>query len=213
MISMKKLIIILITVLAIQDYFSQSGFCLMTPQAPSFGLWDGSALAKGDFNNDGLTDIFTQGAQTSTTGLSYGISVFFSNGNGTFIGSNTTTLTLNGPVINIQVGDFNSDGNRDIIAISNNTNELFVLLGTGTGSFNTTSTILNNVPVSLVTTDFNNDNKMDIAIANGTVNSVSILLGAGTGSFSTAVNYTVGNNPTLLVPGSFRNNIATDLFV
>lgn len=213
-ISMKKLIITLITVLTIQDSFSQNGFCLTIPQVPSFGLRDGSALAKGDFNNDGLTDICTQSAQASTVSLSYGIGIFLSNGNGTFTGLNTVTLTLNGPVINTQVSDFNNDGNQDIIAICNNTNDLFILLGTGTGSFNAINIIsLNSVPVSLSTADFNNDSKTDVAIANGTLNSVSILLGAGTGSFSGAVNYTVGSNPTLLVPGDFNNNAATDLFV
>lgn len=192
---------------------TQNGFCLNPIADLPFNLLQAGALSKADFNSDGQLDICAQNSGTAT-GAPNGIGILLSNGSGSYTNFITITLNLTQKVIDTKTGDFNSDGKGDIIAICNNTNLVYVLLGLGNGSFAPTSTIsLANFPMSLVTADFNNDTKADIAILNSLSNSVSILLGVGNGSFTISNTYSVGINPRFMIEGDFDNDNAPDVFV
>ncbi len=60
--------------------------------------------------------------------------------------------------------------------------------------------------------DFNHDGKLDIAVINSD-DSVSVLLGDGDGTFEPAVDYPVGQYPTMLVAGDFNGDGTLDLAV
>ncbi|GAB4278289.1 MAG: hypothetical protein Fur0025_04740 [Oscillatoriaceae cyanobacterium] len=93
----------------------------------------------------------------------------------------------------VTVGDFNNDGNLDIASANQGSDNISVLLGTGSGSFGAkTDYAVSNTPQSVTVGDFNGDNNLDIASANWDSNNISILLGTGTGSFNPASHFAVG---------------------
>ena len=128
-----------------------------------------------------------------------------------------------GPVTNFGVGysplsitsaDFNGDGFKDLATASINSNNVSVLLGTGTGSFGPGSNFtVGTAPYSVISADFNGDGNKDLAVANSGSNDVSILLGTGTGSFGAATNFTVGNLPYSVFSADFNGDANADLAV
>ena len=95
------------------------------------------------------------------------------------------------------MGDFNNDGNLDVLAVNsfyNPANGTFfavgtvsVLQGNGDGTFAPGGTFSVGIgPASLAVGDFNNDGNLDVVVANSGDNTVSVLLGEGKGSFQTA---------------------------
>lgn len=209
----KKLLFIAISFNVSLYSQTPNDFCFNPIADLPFNLLEAGAISKADFNSDGQMDICAQNSGTST-GAPNGIGVLLSNGSGSYTTFSTITLNLTQKVKDTKTGDFNNDGKADIIAISDNTNLVYVLLGLGNGGFAPTSTIsLANFPMSLVTADFNNDTKADIAILNSLSNSVSILLGVGNGSFTISNTYSVGINPRLMIAGDFDNDNAPDLFI
>ncbi|MEG4201841.1 FG-GAP-like repeat-containing protein [Microcoleus sp. Pol12A5] len=97
---------------------------------------------------------------------------------------------------NILVADFNKDGKPDIATANYDTNNISILLGTGTGSFGTANNFnIGFMPIDLALGDFNSDGNLDIASVkrNGAdVGQVAILLGNGTGSFGTPRSFDLG---------------------
>ena len=114
----------------------------------------------------------------------------------------------------VTTGDFNADGNRDIAIANNGTNNVSVLLGTGTGIFGAkTDFTVGTGPRSVTTGDFNADGKTDLAAANYGGNTVSILLGTGTGSFGAKTDFAAGALPTSVTTGDFNADGKIDLAV
>ena len=73
--------------------------------------------------------------------------------------------------------DINKDQNIDIIVANSGSNNIGVLLNTGTGSFESQVTYsVGNDPHSLFASDVNYDGKLDIVTANSDSNTVSVLL-------------------------------------
>jgi FG-GAP-like repeat len=87
----------------------------------------------------------------------------------------------------VAVGDFNEDGNLDLVVASNPNNSnlnqlgmLSVLLGNGNGTFQLSQIYtVGKFPLSVAIGDFNGDGHLDLAVANALDSSVSILLGNG----------------------------------
>lgn len=112
------------------------------------------------------------------------------------------------------VGDFNRDGNQDLVTANDNGGNVSVLLGDGIGGFGTaTNFSVGFTPYSVAVGDFNGDGKQDLVTANETSNNVSILLGNGAGSFGTAANFAAGTNPTGVAVGNFNGDGYQDLAV
>src|SRR5208282_5667077 len=123
----------------------------------------------------------------------------------------------------IATGDFNGDGNLDLVTTSNYPYYpgplVSVLLGIGNGTFKSYA----NYPTACCATavaagDFNGDGKPDLAVANGNNagygyygSTVSILLGNGDGTFQSHVDYSVGSNPTGIASGDFNGDGKLDL--
>jgi hypothetical protein len=142
--------------------------------------------------------------------------VLLNSGTGTF--PTYTEYPINGISAGLAVGDFNKDGNLDIVATNGTQNTVSVLLGNGTGAFPTFATFATgSAPYGVTVGDFNGDGWPDIAVANELGGTVSILINKadGSGTFLPKVDYAAagGGAPLSLASGSFRGNGIIDLAV
>lgn len=121
---------------------------------------DVTALAVGDFNGDGKTDI--------ALSLYDEAEILLSNGDGTFTQPSGSPYSLDGSGAGgITVGDFNADGIPDIAVgaeIDTDNNEVVVLTGNGNGTF-ARSYFWSGPAESLAAADFNGDGTSDLAVA------------------------------------------------
>jgi FG-GAP-like repeat/RTX calcium-binding nonapeptide repeat (4 copies) len=109
--------------------------------------------------------------------------------------SNATNFPVGKNPNSVVVGDFNKDGKPDIATSNNGSNNISILLGTGTGSFGTATNFnIGLSPISLALGDFNSDGNLDIASMwiSGEESRVAILLGNGTGGFGTPTSFDTG---------------------
>jgi hypothetical protein len=144
-----------------------------------------SQLTVGDFNGDGKADIAATGYVANANGL---IGVLPGKGDGTF-----GTAIVSGGVnssAGLSAGDFNGDGKLDLVVsgtdFSNFTEQTYVLIGNGDGTFQTPNSVApGNGTVSVV--DLNKDGKLDLIIWAGPF--IEIFLGNGNGTFTEKATY------------------------
>ena len=182
---------------------------LMAPPTESPAV-DGSPYfaTTGDFNNDGKVDLAIPNGLTSSVGILLG------NGDGTFQSQVTYGTDPNGDAYAIAVGDFNADGNPDLVVtnIGNGIPTISILLGNGDGTFQPQVTYaVGHYPSAVVVGDFNGDGDADLAITNRDDNTISMLLGNGDGTFQPQVTFTVGNVPVALVVIDLNQDGSEDL--
>ena len=126
----------------------------------------------------------------------------------------------------LETADFNGDGRPDIVVSLAETpdpatDEVAVMLGTGTGSFGPPTRYPVGInPASVVVLDFNRDGRLDLAVANGnelgtppTTPDITFLAGDGTGGFSQAGNASVGGRAFDLAVADFNADSFQDLVV
>jgi uncharacterized repeat protein (TIGR01451 family) len=114
----------------------------------------------------------------------------------------------------VAVGDFNDDGDDDLVVADSGSNLVSILLGDGAGAFGApTSFAVGSFPRALVVADFDGDANLDVAVANSGSNNVSVLLGNGDGSLDTALNYPAGGVAFNLAAADFNGDTETDLAV
>lgn len=151
--------------------------------------FDPKLLASADFNRDGLTDLLVAPTNTlfspSLPDLGYPIGIFWGETNGgQFFGQ--PIYTQRQPVA-VTTGDFNGDGNADVVSIGAFTEEAGIFLNDGAGRFGSglparviprSST---NYPSKLFTPDLNKDGKSDlVAVYNS--NTLTVILSSSPGS-------------------------------
>ena len=125
-----------------------------------------------------------------------------------------TAYTVGNLAYNLAVGDFNRDGNLDLVSADREAGTVSVLLGNGNGTFQkATSYEVGPWPVAVAVADFNRDGKPDIVTANSDDRTISVLLGNGDGTFRPAKTYTSGLEPTFVAVGDFNCDGAPDLAV
>jgi len=176
--------------------------------ATNFPITDSlQGVASGDFNKDGNLDL----AFTSTGPNN--VSIALGDGTGQFgAATNLITNSANNDTTSVAVGDFNFDGNSDLVAANNATNNVSLLLGNGDGTFGeATNLSVGSNPRTVAVGDFNGDGNSDLATANPTSNNVSILPGNGNGTFGAASYFDVGSNPYFVVVGDFNLDGKSDL--
>ena len=77
----------------------------------------------------------------------------------------------------VAIGDFNGDGIQDLVAASQGSNGVSILLGDGLGGFGAATYVGTDItPVFVAVGDFNGDGKQDLATANLFGDNVSVLL-------------------------------------
>jgi hypothetical protein len=160
------------------------------PNSPMTTLYEPNEIIYEDFNNDGSSDLIVS---NKDGGMYPFISVFIGSGTGSFTFNSVDTLTQNEYLHSMTVSDFNIDGSKDL-AISTNSNTIYLLLGTGSGTFNhTVINLTTSNTQQLRSSDFNGDNKPDLAVISG--GQFLIFIGTGNGLFLSPVSYSVGLNP------------------
>jgi hypothetical protein len=153
------------------------------------------AIARGEFNGDGVDDVVVVGA---------GVRVLFGTGNRSFTNGPSLTSLSSGTPTAVTVADFNADGFDDI-AVGRLFSRLSIWLGSGAGTFvnvpdietglHSTSypgqNFFNYEARGLAACDVNADGKLDLVVSNHFGDfgipkngSISIRLGDGAGSFA-----------------------------
>src|SRR5262245_17758623 len=139
-----------------------------------------SSIVVDYFNSDGFLDLAVLSRSTSS------ISVLLGNGDGTFRAAQffDTGAPVSGQESrSLAAGDFNGDGNQDLVATNASAASVSVLLGNGDGTFRTPLIIgIAGRPVSVAVGDFNSDRVQDLAVT-GSFPGTFLLLGNGNGTF------------------------------
>jgi hypothetical protein len=171
--------------------FLNSGNGLFTAQTTySTGTSsDPASIAVVDVNSDGKPDIIVANFVLCNVG------VFLNSGTGTFTAQATYSTGTGSGSNFVAAVDVNGDGKPDIIVANFETNNVGVLLNSGTGTFNaqtTYATGTGSTSVGLAVVDVNSDSKPDIIVANGGTNNVGVLLNSGNGMFTAQTTYSTG---------------------
>ncbi|UCF49542.1 MAG: VCBS repeat-containing protein [Thermoplasmatales archaeon] len=167
-------------------------------------------LCSGMFDGDSNVDLISANLDSNSIALLTG------DGEGGFVLADTIDLGYDYQPYAISKGDFDKDGNMDVVVASGGYPDIGVLLGDGAGGFDP----LQNFTVGLglerfdiVVEDFNNDENLDIAVPNTNEDTISVLLGNGTGGFGTHQTFVVGAYPVGICDGDFDEDGDPDLAV
>jgi hypothetical protein len=148
---------------------------------------DYKAVTTSDFNNDGIIDVAAANWGADR------IEVRLGNNTGTFV----TSADLSSAPVDIEVGDVNNDGNKDIVSsyyyAINNVYKLETFLGAGDGTFGAAITTTTSATDNIALVDINNDGNLDLAqILYVPSNRLVFRLGNGTGNFAAPSNIITG---------------------
>ena len=116
----------------------------------------------------------------------------------------------------VAAGDFNGDGNLDVVSANSYTDTVSVPLGNGDGTFQAhVDYTVGNAPSSVVVGDFNGDGKLDIAVWNASNGTMSVLLGNGDGTFQSQIVTNLGpsGEVDVMAVGDFNKDGKLDLTV
>jgi hypothetical protein len=165
------------------------------------------ALAIGDFNSDSKPDLAV--ANVGTSAATNRVTILIGNGSGGFTQAAGSPIVVGNGPRSISVGDFNSDGKKDLAIANSGFANVTILLGNGSGGFTQAAgspLSVGGLPSSIAVTDYNLDGKPDLAVANGGSDDVTILLGNGSGGFTqpSGSPVSIGDAPVFVVTGDFN---------
>ncbi len=164
---------------------------LQTAQSYSSAGAQADSVAVTDLDGDGETDLvvsnFCQSAGNCNNGV---VSSLLGRGDGTFRLAHPYN-SGGQDAYSVVAGDFNGDGNADVVAA--NSDGTSVLLGNGDGSFQTAIPYFPS-GIFIATADFNGDHQPDVVVANGSLSTATILLNIVTG-YRQATTTTLTSNP------------------
>jgi hypothetical protein len=181
-------------------------------------------VTSADFNNDGNPDIVVLDFGDPTVGDDGGVNILIGNGDGTF--QTAKNLTVGKNPTRIASGDFNSDGNADLVVVRtgdatvDDYGDATIFLGNGDGTFSSGQVLApGKNPSAVAVSDLNGDHKLDLLFGNSTNfrndNSVAILLGNGDGMFQSPDVYAVaaGGSPSSISVTDVNQDGRSDLAV
>ena len=190
-----------------QDVTAVSAAALL-PAVSYAAVYGSSAVATGDFNGDGKTDLAIASPNSGY------VRILLGNGDGTFAVWDDYYSQYGEPII--AAGDFNGDGKADLAVGSTFSDSVAIMLGNGDGTFQAAQFIsLGNAYgiAGMVAADFNGDGKVDLAAVAYESGLLVVVLGNGDGSFQPPVSYGVGNGPISLAVADFNGDGKPDLVV
>jgi hypothetical protein len=181
-------------------------------------------VTSADFNNDGKPDIAVVDFGDPNVGDNGGVSILIGNGDGTFQPAKNLTVGKN--PTRIAAGDFNSDGNSDLLVVragddtGGDYGDATIFPGNGDGTFGSGQVLApGRNPSAVAVSDLNGDHKLDLLFGNSSNfrndNSVAILLGNGDGTFQSPVVYAVaaGGSPSSISVTDVNQDGRSDLAV
>jgi len=157
-------------------------------------------VTTGDLNGDGRLDLVTTNLNGSeSAGPAGSVGVLLGQTGGTFA-AGVAYPSGGTSTYGVAVTDVNNDGRADVVTANEYSNNVSVLLGTGTGTLGTATTYSTGTstnPFGLAVGDINNDGLVDIVTANTYFTSsgnstVGVLLGNGNGTFGAPTAYPLG---------------------
>jgi hypothetical protein len=164
------------------------------------------AVVAGDFNNDNILDLAATSVDHNT------VSILLGNGDGTFRKGGKFGIGSGSFPYRMATGDFNHDGNLDLLTVNLTSGNLSVLLGKGDGTFRKAENfVAGGGPSGVVVGDFNEDGKLDLAVSDQSTTKINILLGNGDGTFQMLHGYDTELGPVSLTEGDFNNDGNLDL--
>jgi len=139
-----------------------------------------AAVTPRDFNNDGRLDLAV------TNNLGGNVAVLLGNGNGTFGAPIVTALPPGAMPVYLAAGFLNNDAFVDLAVTDNVTDSIYILLGTGTGTFNPGTTIVlpGTAPRGIDAGDISGDGLTDLAVALSGSDQVLTLRNLGSATFA-----------------------------
>jgi hypothetical protein len=172
------------------------------------------ALAIGDWNGDGMTDLAAANSNDGT------VSVFLGCGNGTFAPRADYMVTAarpgpnESPAVELTSCDVNADAKADLVAAGYADHAVTVLLGGGDGTFVAagTSAFTSIGPVACA--DLSGDGNGDVAVcSNASISTyaLSVLLSVGDGTLKARVDYPITYFPGGVVVGDLNEDGTADL--
>lgn len=145
------------------------------------GLSTPQYISVGDFNNDNRMDFVVVLKDSDMVG------VFLGDGNGTFSTMTTYSTGNESKPIRTVLGDFNGDGQLDIVSTNTGSDTLGILIGNGNGTFDvvkTHPTVTGHTPYSILAVDMNEDSYLDLIVGDDRC-TLTVFLGYGNGNFLT----------------------------
>jgi FG-GAP-like repeat/Putative Ig domain/Beta-propeller repeat len=170
-----------------------SGGFTPAPGSPFAAGTNPGSLVVGDFNGDGIQDL-----ATANYG-SYNVTVLLGNGSGGFAAAPGSPFGVGTNPDSVVVGDFNGDGIQDLATANYGSDNVTVLVGTGSGGFTPMTggpLAVGASPASLAVADFNGDGIEDLATANYGSHNVTVLLGAVVGTTPQTITFGPLSNVT-----------------
>ena len=165
----------------------------------------------GDFNNDQRQDLVIPYEGSDVVVLLFG------NGKGSFSHTLKLSTGIGTYPSAVAVGDFNRDGQGDIVVGHGRSSSIMLLLGNGNGTFSMSEWFVFGADYptfSIVTGDLNNDDRPDVVATTGNTEYVAVLLGDGNGAFGNVTNYPVGSGfAELVVLAKFNDDEWLDMAI
>ncbi len=180
--------------------------------AGTFGLGGGTtqALLTTDVNNDSRADLIS----ISTVNQ---LAIFKNTGNNPPFNNPPDGFNLSFTPRSVIAGDFNNDGNKDLVVSSQNNNSIAILLGSATGTFSQPTVFAGPANTSYIAAgDFNLDGNLDLSIAGtGFTGNTGVftLLGNGSGTFNQVTETLTVTSPIGIVSNDFNGDGRTDIAV
>ncbi len=183
---------------------------------PFYGYTIPMGAATADLNGDGRRDISVamSGIRAALPGA---LRILFAQTDGTFSAPVTVAETTSSS--SVAARDLNGDGHQDLVVaeaesfVPNLPGGLYVLLGSGDGSFSTTPLLAaGQGPLDVKIADLTNDGITDL-VASNNGGYVALLPGLGDGSFGHRLNFGLFGLPLATIRGDFTSDGLTDLLV
>lgn len=168
----------------------------------------------GDFDDDGTLDVATPNANGSS------FSVLIGDGDGTFSAAPGSPIATNQGPRGIASGDFDGDGDSDIVVSETGNDTVRIFRSRGNGRFSALPPIqVGADPWGIAVGKFNSGAKLDIAVVNSSfetpTGTLTILLGNGDATFSPSSGspFAVGSGPANVAVGAFDAVAGDDVAV
>jgi hypothetical protein len=163
-------------------------------------------IAVGDWNNDGVLDLVTTNAGSSS------LSMLIGTGGGAL--GPAAAIALSSAPADLTSGDVDGDGVLDLAVAHPSAQRVWILRGDGAGGFAPLHSIPTPVtPAEIALSRFDTDGILDLAIALPAQKSVELQRGLAGGSFAFASTTVLGINAALLRSGDLDGDARMDLCV